>query len=59
MHEASINFLDHSPGNTLIVKKSEGKYDFYLVDLNRMNLKIYPLKHEWIILRKCGCLKQW
>ena len=39
MHEASINFLDHSPGNTLIVKKSEGKYDFYLVDLNRMKFE--------------------
>jgi hypothetical protein len=23
MHEASINFLDHSPGNTLIVKKGK------------------------------------
>jgi len=39
MHEASINFLDHSPGNTLILKKSEGKYDFYLVDLNRMKFE--------------------
>ena len=36
MHEKGIEFLDHSPGNTLIVKKDEGKYDFYLVDLNRM-----------------------
>jgi hypothetical protein len=36
MHEKGIEFLDHSPGNTLIVKKSEGTYDFYLVDLNRM-----------------------
>lgn len=36
MHEKGIEFLDHSPGNTLIVKKEEGKYDFYLVDLNRM-----------------------
>ena len=35
LHEKEINFLDHSPGNTLI-KKSEDKYDFYLVDLNRM-----------------------
>ena len=28
MHEKGIEFLDHSPGNTLIVKKEEGKYDF-------------------------------
>lgn len=38
MHEKGIHFLDHSPGNTLIVKKPEG-YDFYLVDLNRMEFK--------------------
>lgn len=36
MHEKGIEFLDHSPGNTLIVKNSSNKYDFYLVDLNRM-----------------------
>ena len=39
MHEAKINFLDHSPGNTLVVKKDSGKYEFYLIDLNRMNFK--------------------
>jgi Lipopolysaccharide kinase (Kdo/WaaP) family len=36
MHEARINFLDHSPGNTLIINKGNGKYEFYLIDLNRM-----------------------
>ena len=37
LHEKGINFLDHSPGNTLIKKnESTKKYDFYLVDLNRM-----------------------
>ncbi len=36
MHEKNIQFLDHSPGNTLI-KKVEKGYKFYLVDLNRMN----------------------
>ncbi len=36
LHEAGICFLDHSPGNTLIVDKGEGVYDFYLIDLNRM-----------------------
>jgi hypothetical protein len=39
MHEARINFLDHSPGNTLIVDKRDGKYDFYLIDLNRMKFE--------------------
>lgn len=37
MHEAGIEFKDHSPGNTLIKKVAEDKYEFYLVDLNRMN----------------------
>ena len=37
LHEAGIEFLDHSPGNTLIKEVGENKYDFYLVDLNRMN----------------------
>ena len=35
LHEKGILFLDHSPGNTLILKRN-GFYDFYLVDLNRM-----------------------
>lgn len=37
MHEKGIEFKDHSPGNTLIKKMSDGKYQFFLVDLNRMN----------------------
>lgn len=36
LHENHIEFLDHSPGNTLIKNKEDG-YDFFLVDLNRMN----------------------
>ncbi|GIZ08731.1 lipopolysaccharide kinase InaA family protein [Flavobacterium sp. UMI-01] len=39
MHEARVNFLDHSPGNTLIVNKGSGEYDFYLIDLNRMKFE--------------------
>ena len=35
LHQKGIEFLDHSPGNTLI-KKVDGHYEFYLVDLNRM-----------------------
>ena len=35
LHQKGVNFLDHSPGNTLIIK-NDNDYDFYLVDLNRM-----------------------
>ena len=35
IHENGIEFLDHSPGNTLI-KITPNDYEFYLVDLNRM-----------------------
>ncbi|GHA43899.1 hypothetical protein GCM10007103_26390 [Salinimicrobium marinum] len=38
LHEKEVEFLDHSPGNTLIKKKGEG-YLFSLVDLNRMNFR--------------------
>lgn len=37
LHEKGIEFKDHSPGNTLIKKIAEEQYQFYLVDLNRMN----------------------
>jgi hypothetical protein len=37
LHEKGIEFLDHSPGNTLIKKVAENKYEFFLVDLNRMD----------------------
>ena len=37
LHQKGIEFLDHSPGNTLIKKADDGSYSFYLVDLNRMN----------------------
>nr|WP_100804406.1 lipopolysaccharide kinase InaA family protein [Ulvibacter sp. MAR_2010_11] len=43
LHSKNILFKDHSPGNTLIVKKGH-QYDFYLVDLNRMEFK--PLSFE-------------
>ncbi|MCC9042349.1 Kdo domain containing protein [Myroides sp. M-43] len=36
LHEQGINFLDHSPGNTLIKTTEKGTLDFYLVDINRM-----------------------
>lgn len=37
LHQKGIEFKDHSPGNTLIKKGIDGKYEFFLVDLNRMN----------------------
>ncbi len=37
LHQKGIEFKDHSPGNTLIKCNSEGEYDFFLVDLNRMS----------------------
>lgn len=37
LHEKGIEFLDHSPGNTLIKKTENNQYNFFLVDLNRMN----------------------
>jgi hypothetical protein len=43
LHEKHINFLDHSPGNTLI-KKSGNDYAFYLVDLNRMRFESMDLR---------------
>ncbi len=35
LHQKGVHFLDHSPGNTLITRNVDS-YDFYLVDLNRM-----------------------
>ena len=55
LHENHINFLDHSPGNTLIVEKAEKQYDFYLIDLNRMrfeamdlNKRMYNFRRLWL-----------
>ena len=42
LHENNVNFLDHSPGNTLIVKRDK-QYDFYLIDLNRMKFESMSL----------------
>ena len=41
LHEKGVEFLDHSPGNTLISRTNDG-YMFSLVDLNRMKFgKMY------------------
>ena len=39
LHEKGVHHLDHSRGNTLIVDKKDGTYDFYLIDLNRMQFE--------------------
>ncbi len=44
LHENNVNFLDHSPGNTLIVDKGDGRFEFYLIDLNRMRFE--PMSFE-------------
>lgn len=38
LHQLGIHFIDHSPGNTLIRRETDGTYTFYLVDLNRLRL---------------------
>jgi len=40
LHEKGVEFLDHSPGNTLIKKGVDANYEFFLVDLNRMNFHL-------------------
>lgn len=46
LHENNVNFLDHSPGNTLVIGKDDThpEYQFYLIDLNRMRFE--PMDFE-------------
>jgi hypothetical protein len=52
LHENNINFLDHSPGNTLITKGADGHYKFYLIDLNRMQFEIMNFDKRMHNLRR-------
>ncbi|APD05687.1 hypothetical protein UJ101_00134 [Flavobacteriaceae bacterium UJ101] len=52
LHENQIDFLDHSPGNTLIIEKENKTYDFYLIDLNRMDFKEMNLEDRMANFRK-------
>ena len=45
LHTSGINFLDHSPGNTLIQKNGKD-YNFFLVDLNRMHFGTMNFKER-------------
>jgi len=46
LHELGIEFLDHTPGNTLIKKTGAQQYEFFLVDLNRMAFHTRPITLE-------------
>ncbi|AFL81740.1 Mn2+-dependent serine/threonine protein kinase [Aequorivita sublithincola DSM 14238] len=55
LHENGVNFLDHSPGNTLIVDRGNDTYEFYLIDLNRMrfepmdfNARMHNFRRLWL-----------
>lgn len=58
LHEAKINFLDHSPGNSLIVSNGKGKYDFYLIDLNRMKFENLSIEKRMDNFKKMWLSKQ-
>ena len=52
LHENNVNFLDHSPGNTLIKGNDDGSYRFYLIDLNRMKFEPMSLDKRMHNLRR-------
>ncbi len=56
LHKKKIHFLDHSPGNTLITIK-EDAYDFYLVDLNRMEFGPMDFKTRMSNFRRLSAIK--
>ncbi len=58
MHEAKVNFLDHSPGNTLIIKNGNGRYDFFLIDLNRMKFEDLSIEMRMDNFKKMWLSKQ-
>lgn len=43
-HRAGILHRDFSPGNMLVRRNAPGDYDFYYVDLNRMNFGVHSTK---------------
>ncbi|MEJ6793039.1 MAG: lipopolysaccharide kinase [Lacinutrix sp.] len=57
LHENNINFLDHSPGNTLIIE-NVAKYDFYLIDLNRMQFEQMDLTKRMDNLKRLWLSKK-
>lgn len=57
LHENNINFLDHSPGNTLIIENGD-HYEFYLIDLNRMRFEPLDLKARMENLKRLWLSKK-
>ncbi|GEQ85844.1 hypothetical protein ULMS_13520 [Patiriisocius marinistellae] len=58
LHENNINFLDHSPGNTLIKKTENNTFNFYLIDLNRMRFELMDLKKRMHNFRRLWLSKK-
>ena len=58
LHENNINFLDHSPGNTLIKILEKNTYNFYLIDLNRMKFEPLSLKKRMHNFRRMWLSKK-
>lgn len=58
LHQNNINFLDHSPGNTLIKISENNTYDFYLIDLNRMRFESMSLEKRMHNFRRMWLSKK-
>lgn len=43
LHQKGIEFIDSTPGNILLEEVAEGRYLFYLIDINRMKFHQEPL----------------
>ena len=43
LHQKNIFHKDYSAGNTLVIPKNDGKYDFSIVDINRMEFQSIDL----------------
>lgn len=56
LHQKNIHFLDHSPGNTLINIKDNG-YEFYLVDLNRMEFGLMDFNTRMANFRRLSSIE--
>ena len=46
LHEENVEHLDYSPGNILIKKISQEKYEFKIIDINRMKFKVLTKKER-------------
>lgn len=58
LHENNVNFLDHSPGNTLVVEKDNQQYEFYLIDLNRMRFEVMDFNKRMFNFRRLWLSKK-